>query len=475
MVASKFSQNIVPLIIACALFMENLDGSVIATALPAIARSLNTSPIHLNLAITSYMFSLAVFIPLSGWVADRLGARMVFCAAIAIFMISSAGCGLSQNLSELVVFRMFQGLGGAMMVPVGRLVLLRTVSKANLVGAMAWVTVPALIGPVLGPPVGGFIVTYWSWHWIFFLNLPIGLLGITLTALYIGNVREEDPGSLDLRGFFLMAAALAGLVCGFEAVGRDVLSSSIVVLLLSVGAINLGLYARYALRHKNPIVDIRLFQIPTFMAATLGGLVFRIGIGALPFLLPMMLQLGFGLSALNSGLLTFASAAGALLMKLTATRIIRKFGFRRVLVVNTYIASIYLLGIAFFQPATSHLFILFFLLTGGFFRSLQFTSMNTLTYADIPPGLMSKATTLASMLQQLSLSLGVGMGALLLNFTMRWHGVTHPGPGDFWPAILGVSIISSLSVFFFLPLSSNAGAEISGYAPPETEVKRTDP
>jgi len=473
--ASKLAQNIVPLIVACALFMENLDSSIIATALPSISRSLGTSPIHLNLAITSYMFSLAVFIPLSGWVADRFGARMVFCAAIVIFMLSSVCCGLSQNLPELVISRLLQGMGGAMMVPVGRLVLLRTIPKAKLVSAMAWVTVPALIGPVLGPPVGGFIVTYWSWHWIFFINIPIGILGVILALIYIGNVREQDPGPLDLHGFFLMAVTLAGLVCGFEAVGRDMLPASTVALLLFIGIAGLALYVRHARRHKQPIVDIKLFKIPTFLAATVGGSIFRIGIGALPFLLPMMLQLGFGLSALNSGMLTFASAAGAMLMKMTAAKIIRKFGFRRVLIINTYIASAYLLGIAFFQPTTSHLFILLFLLTGGFFRSLQFTGMNTLAYADISPQTMSKATTLVSMLQQLSLSVGVGMGALLLNFTMRWQGTTQLGPQDFWPAIVGVSIISSLSVLFFYKLPPNAGAEISGHIPPETEVKRTDP
>ena len=469
------SQNIVPLIIACALFMEGLDTSIIATALPAIAKSLNTNPIHLNLTITSYMFSLAVFIPLSGWVADRFGARIVFCAAIAIFMLSSVGCGLSETLTELVFFRLLQGVGGAMMVPVGRLVLLRTIPKSQLVGAMAWVTVPALLGPVMGPPVGGFIVTYWSWQWIFFLNIPIGLLGIILANIYIGNIREENPRPLDFRGFILMSIALAGLVCGFETLGRDTLPPWMVTLSLSCGALFLGIYIIYALRRDHPIIDIRLFKIPTFMAATVGGFVFRIGIGALPFLLPMMLQLGFGLSALNSGMLTFASAAGAMLMKMSAAKIIRRFGFRRVMIVNSFITSVFLCGIALFKPETSHIFILIFLLIGGFFRSLQFTSLNTLAYADISPQLMSKATPLVSMLQQLSLSLGVAIGALMLNFTLQWHGGAQLGPESFWPAIIGVSIISSLSVLFFLPLAPDAGSEISGHPPLETKVKRADP
>jgi len=476
MITSRFTQNIVPLIIACALFMENLDGSIIATALPTIARSLNTSPIHLNLAITSYMFSLAVFIPLSGWMADRFGALTVFRAAIFIFMLSSAGCGLSQNLAELVIGRMFQGLGGAMMVPVGRLVLLRTVSKANLVNAMAWVTVPALIGPVLGPPVGGFIVTYSSWHWIFFLNLPIGLLGIILATIFIKNIQEENPGPLDVRGFILMALALAGLVSGFESIGRGILPTGIVILMLLCGTLFLGLYVHHSHKLKNPIIDLQLFRIATFRAAAIGGSVFRIGIGALPFLLPLMLQFGFGLSALHSGMLTFASAAGAMLMKFSAARIIRKFGFRRVLTVNTYIASVCILGIAFFKPDTPHYIVIGFLLIGGFFRSLQFTSQNTLTYADIPPQLMSKATTLSSMLQQFSLSLGVGTGAMLLNFTLQHQGAMTMEANDFWPAIAGVSIISCLSVLFFIPLKPDAGAEISGYPlPVPAVVKRAEP
>ena len=473
--ASRISQNIVPLIVACALFMENLDGAIIATALPAIALSLNTSPIHLNLAITSYMFSLAVFIPLSGWVADRFGARTVFRAAIIIFMIGSAGCGLSESLAELVIFRIIQGLGGAMMVPVGRLVILRTIPKSRLVGAMAWVTVPALIGPVLGPPVGGFIVTYSTWHWIFFINIPIGILGVILASFYIDNIREENPGPLDIRGFLLMAIALGGLVIGFEAVGRAMLPTALVVLLMCGGALFFWLYILYAKRRLHPIIDLRLMRIHTFRTATLGGFVFRIGIGALPFLLPLMLQFGFGLSALNSGLLTFASAAGALLMKLTAARIIRRWGFKRVLIVNSFIAGFYLFGIAFFKPETPHILILIFLLMGGFFRSLQFTSMNTLTYADISKALMSKATTLSSMLQQLSLSLGVGMGAMLLSFTLHWKGTTDIGADDFWPAIMAISFISTLSVLFFLRLPDNAGEEISGRALPEAEIKRAAP
>ncbi|HVY13378.1 MAG TPA: MFS transporter, partial [Alphaproteobacteria bacterium] len=310
-----------PLIIATALFMENLDGAVIATALPAIARSLHTDPLRLNFAITSYLFSLAVFIPLSGWMADRFGARTVFRAAIGVFTLSSIACGLSQTLWQLVAARLVQGLGGAMMVPVGRLVLLRTVPKNQLVSAMAWLTIPALVGPVLGPPLGGFIVTYSTWHWIFFINVPIGILGMVLSSLFIKNIREQATPPLDIPGFLLLGLGLSGLVAGFEMAGRNLLPGETVAFLLAGGAIGIALYGFYALRKQHPIVNLRLFQLPTFFAATVGGLLFRIGIGALPFLMPLMLQEAFGLSPLNSGLITFASAIGAIFMKTTATRI----------------------------------------------------------------------------------------------------------------------------------------------------------
>src|SRR5216683_592744 len=313
---------LVPLIVACALFMENLDSTVIATALPQIAASLGEDPLRLNLAITAYLLSLAVFIPLSGWVADRYGARRVFRAAIVIFTVGSACCGLANSLPELVAARILhQGLGGAMMVPVGRLVMLRAVPKSELVRAMSYLTVPALVGPVLGPPLGGLIVTYSSWRWIFFINLPIGLLGIVLATLFIEDVRETAMWPLDVRGFLLAGLGLSGLMFGFETAGRGVLPGSLVAVLLAVGALALALYVLHARVIAAPIIDLRLLSIPTFAGAIIGGSIFRIGVGALPFLLPLMLQLGFGLSPFASGLLTFASAAGALTMKFTAAPI----------------------------------------------------------------------------------------------------------------------------------------------------------
>jgi EmrB/QacA subfamily drug resistance transporter len=467
---------LVPLIIATALFMENLDASVIATALPAISRSLHVDPLHLNLAITSYLFSLAVFIPLSGWMADKFGARRVFCTAIAIFTLSSIACGLSENLIQLVSSRLLQGLGGAMMVPVGRLVILRSVPKSQLVSSLAWLTIPALIGPVLGPPVGGLIVTVSSWHWIFFINVPIGILGIFLALRYVPNVKEPDPGPLDVGGFFLMALALSGLVFGFETVGRNLIPAQTVELLLGMGALCGVLYVSYARRNPNPIIDLKLLKLPTFYAGVIGGSLFRVGIGAMPFLLPLMLQIGFGLSPLNSGLITFASAAGAMAMKMSAARIIRTWGFRRVLIVNAIISAFYIAGCALFAPSTPHALIFLFLLAGGFFRSLQFTSLNVLSYADVPQSAMSRATTFASMMQQLSLSFGVGLGAVILNITMHVKQSAALSADDFWPGFVAVSALSMISILFFIPLPKNAGEEVSGQQVSVAEaVKEPEP
>jgi EmrB/QacA subfamily drug resistance transporter len=457
---------VVSLIVACAMFMQNLDSTIIATALPTIARSLDETALRLNVAITCYLLSLAVFIPISGWTADRFGARRVFSAAVVVFTLGSIACGLSDSLWMLVLARIVQGMGGAMMVPVGRLVLLRTVPKSELVRAMSWVSVPALIGPVIGPPLGGFIVTYASWRWIFFINIPIGLIGVLLVNLFVDNSREAAARPFDLRGFALTGLGLASLAFAFEAGGRGALPWPTTLGLFLAGALCLLLYARHARRVDHPIIDLSLMRIPTYAMTTIGGFLFRMGLGALPFLMPLMLQVGFGLSPLSSGLITFASACGALSNKMCVTPIIRALGFRRVLIGNTIISSAFLFGYSFFRPTTPHALIFAALLAGGFFRSLQMTSLNTLSYADVPAALLSRATSLTSMAQQLAQSVGVGTGALLLYVMLATHGRAVSSAADFSFALAVVGAISIVSVPFFLRMAPDAGAEVSGRAAP---------
>ncbi len=451
-----------PMIVGCALFMEMLDATVISTALPAMAKSLGEDPIKLNLAITSYLLSLAVFIPISGWMADRFGARTVFRTAIVIFTTGSVFCGVSNSLPELVAARILQGFGGAMMVPVGRLIVLKTIAKSELVTAMSYLTVPAVLGPVVGPPVGGFIVTYYSWRWIFFINVPIGAIGFMLVTWYIPNLREDDVFPLDFRGFLLTGLGLAGLVSGFESIGRGVIPASIIMCVMAAGGVCVALYILHSRRIDYPIVDLGLLKIPTFLVATLGGGLFRMGIGALPFLLAMLLQVVFGLSPFASGLLTFTSAAGALFMKMTATPIIRRLGFRTVLISNGVLSAFIMMSYALFRSTTPHFVIVAALLSGGFFRSLQFTALGTLAYADVPDRLMSGASTLSSMAQQLFLSLGVAIGAMLLHMSLSARGAAHLSTHDFTPAFVVMGCLALLSSLLFIPLEYHAGDEVSG-------------
>jgi MFS family permease len=409
-------ERLIPLIVATALFMENMDSTVIATSLPAIAADIGTSPLTLKLAITSYLLSLAVFIPASGWTADRFGARMVFSIAIGVFMIGSIGCALSQNVTHFVIARILQGMGGAMMTPVGRLVLLRSIDKSALVNAMTWVTVPALIGPVIGPPLGGFITTYFSWHWIFLINIPIGLLGIFMAMKYIDPIKSEDPERFDLYGLVLAGIGLAGIA----------------------------------------------FGLSTMRASIIGGFLFRLGIGALPFLLPLLMQEGFGLTPFQSGLVTFSSAVGAMGMKTLAARIIRAFGFRNLMTVNAVVSAVFLAACALFTVTTPLMLIFIILVVGGFFRSLQFTAINTVAYAEVEPAQMSRATTLVSVNQQLAISAGVAVGAFSVESTMLYQHVTELNANVFPPAFLVVAVISAVSAYFFWQMPDDAGHEISG-------------
>ena len=457
----KFS-SLVPAIIGGALVMQTLSATVIANALPTMARSFGEDPIRLSSAITIYILASAVFLPVSAWVADRFGAKRVFLIAIVAYAAACAFCGFATNLWEMLAARAFEGAAGAMMTPVGRLVLLRTTPRHHLVRAMSVLTMPALLGPVIGPPIGGLIITYGSWRWIFFLNLPIAALGVVLVWKFIADVREESVGPLDWKGFVLTGLGMGGVVWGFDNMGRGPLPPIAIAAMMAAGAALMSLYAWRARQVANPILDLKLLGIQTFRAGTIGGAFMRMGMGATPFMMAMLLQVAFGLTALQAGLMTFASAAAALVMKTCAPPILAQFGFKRTLIVNAVIVAASFMAYALFRPQTPHWFIYAALLTGGFFRSLQFTSLNGIAFADVDHGRMSRASTLSTMAQQLSQSMGIGMAATFLHVSMVAQHAQRLTADIIGPAYIAVGLVSLVSVLFFLPLPADAGEGLHG-------------
>ena len=451
------------LIVACALFMQNLDATVLATALPTMARDFAVPATGMSLALTSYLLALAVFIPASGAAADRFGARRVFQAAIVLFVAGSIACGLAPKLEALIAARFVQGVGGAMMVPVGRLLLLRTVEKSDLVSAMAWLAMPTLIGPILGPPVGGAIVTYLDWRWIFWINVPMGVLGVTLVHRYIHDVQAGGTGTrLDRIGFALSAVTLSALVFGLQLSVRPG-HAHVVVPLLVIGAIGSVLYVRHARKSSFPVLDLSLMRVPTFRLSVLGGTLIRITQGAQPFLLPLMMQLAFGLSAATSGLITVAPALGSFAMKSAAKPLLRRYGFRTALTAIGVLAPLAYMTTGLFRPGWPLPAVFAVLLACGFLVSLQFTAYNTIAYADIDQPRMGRAIGFYATFQQLSLSLGICSASAALTNAMRWHHHAQPQFADFSIAIGTVTAISLLAVFVNARFARDAGAEMSGH------------
>ncbi|MGH6811252.1 MAG: MFS transporter [Methylocella sp.] len=460
------SYLITALTVACALFMENLDSTVISTSLPAIAKDLHEDPISLKLALTSYLISLAIFIPASGWAADRFGARTIFRAAILVFTLGSILCGMAGTLPELVGARVVQGLGGAMMVPVGRLLLLRSVERSELVNALSYLTVPALLGPMTGPLLGGFITTYFHWRWIFWINVPIGAIGIILATIFVEDVKDGAAWPLDVTGFLLCGLGLASLLFGLGGVGRGLMTWQAAVNLAGLGILALAAYGVHARGAVFPLLDLKLLSITTFRASVVGGSLFRIGIGSIPFLLPLMLQTGFGLNAFRSGSITFIASVGAMAMKATAPRILRLFGFRRVLVYNAMLSAAFLGCYGFFTSSTPVALMMGLLLAGGFVRSLEFTSLNAIAYAEIDSAKMSAAVSFASVAQQLSLSLGVAAGAgALQGFALFSPGTDVLALENFKWAFVAMAVVSLSAAIAFSRLPTDAGAELIASRP----------
>lgn len=456
---SRRSMGMVPWVVASGMFINQLDSTVLTTSLPQIAVSLGESPLKLSLAITSYLITLAVFIPISGWIADRFGPRRVFCWAIAIFTLSSAACGFADNLWMLVATRVIQGFGGALMTPVGRIILGRSFPKDQLYAALAFVSIPALIGPTIGPVVGGVITTYLSWRWIFFVNIPFGIVGILLALKYVKNFDTPKPPPFDMKGFIVVGCGLAILELAIEFIGHRIVGTPIIIALLVAAAILLGIYYFYAMQRANPVLDLTLFRLRTFRASTLAGSLCRMTIGAVPFLLALMLQVGFGLSAVASGLITFVMNIGAIFIKTIANRLARRFGFRNLVLYNASLLGLMAMGLALFDQDTPHWMMVVYLLFYGVVRSVQFTNVNALAFAELTSQTLSRGNSIASVMQQLSSSFGIAIAATVLSLVAGGHALESE---DFHWSFIIVGLFPIISVLGFVRLKPNDGAEMAG-------------
>ena len=452
---------LVPLIVACAMFMESVDANIIVTALPSMARDFGSDPVALKIGIISYVMGLGVFIPVCGWFADRFGARTIFRTAIGIFVVGSLMCAASRSLDTFSLARFIQGVGGAMMVPVGRIIIFRVVPKSEFVRAMNYLSMPALLAPAVAPLLGGFITTYLHWRLIFFINVPVGVLGIYLTNKHIVNSHEPHPGPLDWVGFLLSAIGASALLLGLSLIDGELVSVRTAVELCIVGALLLVLYVLYAQRAARPLLDLAFLRIPTYRASVLGGSMFRIGLGAVPFLLPLSLQEGLGMSAFQSGAITCASAFGGMFMRSLTSTVLRRYGFRTVLIYNAVFAGIAIAACGSFVPGMPVWLIWMIVLFGGFFPALQFTSLNSMIYADIDSRDAGRATSLGSVVQQMSLGLGVTVGGIVLQISRAAHGHAHIMWSDFWPAFVVVGLFSFGSIPITRRLAPNAGDEIA--------------
>ena len=466
MSSSDFTKRYLPWVVATALFMEQLDSTIVNTAVPTMAVSLGVTPLSLKSVVTSYILSLAVAIPVSGWMADRFGTKRVFMSAIAIFTIASILCGLSVNTPMLVAARLLQGFGAAMMMPVGRITIIRTFPKAELLSAMNFVIIPALIGPLLGPTVGGLIVYWLSWREIFFINVPVGLAAIWLAWRYMPDYRDEQPRPLDVMGLILFGAGIALLSWLLEVFGEHRIDITSAVVLFAISGCLLLAYFLHAQREEHPLLRLELFRVRTFRISVMGGFLTRLGVGGLPFLLPLLYQLGLGLPAWKSGLLMMPSAAAAMAMKFISVRVLGRFGYRQVLVVNTVLIGVTISLYSFVEAGTPLYVIVAISLCLGFFNSLQFSSMNSIAYADVEQHDSSMASTIASSMQQLSMSFGLAAGSLITG----WYLGDVPQSDRVmltsalhyaFLTLAGLTIISSA---MFWSLRKEDGASISGSA-----------
>jgi len=453
-----------PWVVAIALFMEQLDATIVNTAVPAMAASLNVTPLSLKAVVTSYILSLAVGIPVSGWIADRFGTRRVFMIAVATFTFSSILCGMALSVPMLVAARILQGMGAAMMMPVGRLAIIRTFSKSELLVAMNFVIIPALIGPLLGPTIGGLIVHWLTWRDIFFINIPVGIAALLLVYRHMPDYRADTRRPLDVIGLVLFGSGTALLSWLLEIFGEHHLdmTSAAILFLLSISL--LGAYALHAGQTPYPLLRLSLFRLRTFRVSVVGGFVTRLGMGGLPFLLPLLYQLGLGMPAWQSGLLMMPAAAAAMGMKVLATWLLRRFGYRQVLIVNTLLIGGTICLYALVNAATPIAVIVLIGLSVGLFNTLQFTSMNSIAYADIETPDSSMASTIASSMQQMSMSFGLACGSLITGWYLGNLPQTDQAAvtGALHHAFLTLGGLTMLSSLTFWTLRADDGRNISG-------------
>jgi EmrB/QacA subfamily drug resistance transporter len=460
---SAASKRLLPWLVAVAFFMESLDTTILNTAVPAISAALHVGPLSMKAVLASYTLSLAVFIPISGWVADRFGTRRVFATAIGLFTLGSFLCGMSSNIHVLVACRVLQGCGGSMMVPVGRLTLVRTFAKSDLLRTMSFVSIPALVAPMLGPIAGGLIVGYLHWRFIFFLNIPIGLIGLILVYLHLPDYREEHTHPLDTVGLILFGSGIALLSYVLEVFGEHTLSAREISGLL---ALSLALLAGYWVHAKSlpfPLLQLNLFRIRTFRAAVSGSFFTRLGIGGVPFLLPLLYQVGLGFSPVQSGLLIMPQAMAAMSMKMIMPRLLAALGYRWVLISNTLVLGVLLMVFATIGIHTPVWVIVLQAFLYGAFTSLQYSSMNTLVYADTTDEQTSAASSIASTMQQMSISFGVATAGLATAFFVPSN--THTGPGEMihgvHEALITLGALTILSTLVFRSLRSGDGDAVS--------------
>ncbi len=452
------------LLVAGAFFMEFLDGTVIATALPDMARDFGVTAVELNIGISAYLITLAVLIPASGWIADRFGARAIFTLALAIFTLASVFCGLSTEVHIFVAMRILQGVGGALMVPVGRLAVLRTTPKHQLIKAIATLTWPALVAPIIGPPLGGFITRYASWHWIFFINVPLGLAAIILSLRIIPDIRETERRSFDLSGFITTSVAMVSLVTAMERLGDRQPQIWPTPALAALGFGCLLYSIRHFRRAAAPMVRLDALQVPTFRVTMYGGSLFRASISAVPFLLPLLFQVGFGMDPFHSGLLVLAVFVGNLTIKPATTPLIRWLGFRRLLLINGALNVCSLLACALLTPQTPVWAIMLILYLGGVFRSIQFTGVSTLAFADVPAAQMSDANTLFSTASQLAVGLGITLGAIGIRLGEQvgdWLHLTELPGISFRLSFVFIALICLVGMIDSLHLAKTAGSSVS--------------